>query len=244
MRVFYFILFLTIVLPKLSQAKVLQYQDSLKVSNKKNTSIGILGTTNGFGIQLAQQMGAKQKLAIKLSGTHFLYSINNQVVTIDGKNIYFFGNSLTGTKLIVNGKINFGSANMILDYHPFENALRISTGCGMVFSQINFIATPRDSLKQGDISIGPEEQGNILYNLKTQLICPYLGIGLGRAIPKKRFGFNFEIGTYYIGAPKLSFKTTGMLEPTSSEEGKLKKNLKNYYLLPMVSFTVNIKISK
>jgi hypothetical protein len=228
----------------LGQCNPILTKDSISVNKKNSFSAGILFTTNGFGLQLAQQIDTKNKLAIKLSGTHFLYSINNQIVTIDGKNIYFFGNSLTGIKLIVNGKINFGSANLILDYHPFGNALRISTGCGLVFSRINFIATPKDSLKQGDISIGPEEQGNIFYDLKTQLVCPYLGIGLGRAIPKRRVGFNFEIGSYYIGAPKLSFKTTGMLEPTSAEEGKLKENLKNYYLLPVLLFTLNIKISK
>ncbi len=244
MRRLYFLILLTIVLPKLGQTKILHSQDSLFVPSKKSTSLGILGTTNGFGLQLAKQIGNKNKFAIKLSGTHFLYNINNQIVTIDGKNIYFYGNTLVGIKLKVNGEIKLGSVNMAFDYHPFANAFKISSGLALLFSQLNFIATPRDSLKQGEISIGPEEQGNIYYGLKTQLVCPYLGIGIGRAVPKKRVGFNFEIGTYYIGAPQLSFKTTGMLEPTSVEERKLKDNLRNYQLLPIILFNLNVRISK
>jgi hypothetical protein len=232
------------MLPKLGQTKGILINDSLFLPKKKGISIGILGTTNGLGLQISRQIGHKNKLALKLSGTYFLYPIKNLLVTIDGKNIYFFGNSLFGTKLLVNGEIQLGSANLMLDYHPFKNAFKISTGFALLFSQLNFIATPRDSLKQGDISIAPEEQGNIYYGLKTQLACPYLGIGLGRAIPKKRVNLNFEIGVYYVGAPKLNFKTTGMLEPTSLEEAKLKDNIKNYQLLPVISLTLNIKLTK
>lgn len=244
MRLIHLCIFLAFVTPKLGRAKILYTNDSLIIRNKKSVSIGILGSTNGFGLQLSRQLGGKNKIAVKLSGTHFLYQINNQIVTIDGKNIYFYGNTLVGIKLRVNGKIELGAANISLDFHPFGNAFKISTGCALIFTQLNFIATPRDSLKQGEISIGPEEQGNIYYALKTQMLCPYLGIGIGRAIPKKRLGVNFEIGAYYIGEPKLSFETTGMLEPTSVEEGKLKENIRNYQLLPTISLGLIIRISK
>ncbi|MBQ0057793.1 MAG: hypothetical protein KBT20_09070 [Bacteroidales bacterium] len=39
--------------------------------------------------------------------------------------------------------------------------------------------------------------------IKIQKVKPYFGIGFGRAIPNKRVGFQFEIGAWYHGTPKI-----------------------------------------
>lgn len=244
MKIFGLICYAFLLNPGLSQSKEIFKTDSVNKPNNKNFAIGCIATSNGIGLQIAKPLGKKQNFALRLSASYLPYSFNNFVITIDGKSILLNGNTAGGFKLKVNGEIELSTVGIFVDYHPFNNAFKICIGSGLLYSNMNFIATPRDSLKQGDISIPPNEQGNIFLGLRTQLFCPYLGVGFGKAVPKKRIGLNIEIGTYYIGSPKLSFNTTGMLEPTSSEEKKLRNNIKNYYLLPALSLGINIRLGK
>lgn len=47
------------------------------------------------------------------------------------------------------------------------------------------------------------EDGNVTGGLKVSGFRPYLGLGFGRAIPKNRIGFRFEIGASFQGKPKV-----------------------------------------
>ncbi len=228
----------------LVQTETQATNDSLLAKPSNGISTGMLFSSNGLGIHLSKTLGQKGICALKLSASYLPYTLNNFVINVDGSNINLNANSSTGFKLKLNGKIELGSANLSAEIHPFKNAFKITAGAALMVSRIDLIATPRDSLKQGDVSLGPDEQGEIFFGLTVPNLCPYLGIGFGRAVPKKRVGLNFEIGSYYIGSPKLAFRTTGMLEPTSSEEKKLNNNLKTYYALPVITLGINIRLSK
>ncbi len=226
------------------QAKASNSVDSTLIVTKRKTSIGLQAGSNGFGFQLAQGFATKKNLSFRINAHYFRLPLNNDVITIDGKAILLGGNYGKGFRLNLNGEALLQSANMALDFHPFNNSLRLFGGVGLMYSKIDFTATPSDSLRQGDVSLSPDEQGNIYFLLKTQRVCPFIGVGFGRIFPNKRVNFSADFGTYYIGSPKLRFYTTGMLEPTSAEESKLRNNLKNYYLLPYLTLSINIKISK
>lgn len=218
--------------------------DTTVVTPKRKTSIGLQAGSNGFGLQLAHGFATKKNLSLRLNAHYFRLPLQNDVITIDGKSILLGSYQDRGFRLNLNGEMLLQSANLALDFHPFNHAIRLFGGVGLMFSKVDFIASPRDSLRQGDVSLSPNEQGNIYFLLKTQRVCPFLGIGFGRIFPNKRVNFSADIGSYYIGSPKLRFYTTGMLEPTSAEESKLRNNIKNYYLLPYLTFSINIRISK
>ena len=46
-----------------------------------------------------------------------------------------------------------------------------------------------------------DNNGNVSGGLKVSGFRPYLGLGFGRAVPKKRVGVMFELGVQFHGKP-------------------------------------------
>lgn len=58
-------------------------------------------------------------------------------------------------------------------------------------------------LKLGDYLLTPDANGNVKATLKTKGFKPYVGLGFGRAVPKKRIGFKFDLGAMFWGTPEV-----------------------------------------
>ncbi|MCF8429496.1 MAG: hypothetical protein K9G64_05130 [Bacteroidia bacterium] len=192
--------------------------------------IGVNLTTNGVGINIAKSVHSKNKVIAKLEGAYLPLSISNYE--------YAVGTS----QLLVNSSINLGSIGLYFDWHPFSNSFKLTGGLAYMFTNITGNAVFKDSVIQGEIKLSPSEIGNIDIKLKTMPIVPYLGLGFGRSIPKTRVNIGFDIGAYYISSPLLTFKCSGMLEPTSDQEKRLNDNLSVNKLLPTIRLNLNIKL--
>lgn len=192
---------------------------------------GLNLSSNGPGVDLAKSFGKKGRLAIRVAGNYLTTKLSNMEVPIDK------------TKLVLNADIKMGSIGAIVDFHPFANAFKISAGYSVIMTELQGTALVKDSVQQGDIMISPQEVGQINIGL-TMKPSAYIGLGFGRAVPRKRLGFTFEVGAYYIKQPTLSFKVTGMLEPTSSQESVLQGNLSGLSWLPVVNFGLNFRLGK
>ncbi len=215
-----------------SKPEVLKMDSSLMLEPRHlGIGFGINFSSNGVGINLAKNLTQKGRFAIRLYGTYMPYSIKNMAFDLDK------------TALVINADIKLGSIGAILDIHPFGGPFKISAGYAMLLTQINATALTRDSTKQGDIMIPPDEVGKITTGI-TFNPSPYVGIGFGHAVPRGRVGFNFEFGAYYVGQPKLDFKVSGMLEPTSSQESVLQNNLKGLSWLPVLNMGFNFRLTK
>ena len=68
----------------------------------------------------------------------------------------------------------------------------------------------------GDQTIPVDKDGNIAGGLKAAGFRPYLGVGFGRAVPKKRIGVQFELGVQFHGTPKV-YTDAGILGSTSTD---------------------------
>ena len=55
----------------------------------------------------------------------------------------------------------------------------------------------------GDYTIPVDENGNVSGGLKVSAFRPYVGLGFGRAVPRKRMGVMFELGVQFHGRPDL-----------------------------------------
>ncbi len=196
------------------------------------SAIGLIISTNGVGLQFAQNLGGAKMLAVRVGGMYMPLKLTNYEYDFDG------------TKLVINGDVKLGAVQALIDFHPFKNAFKITGGIAYMLTDMNAIAKVKDSVQQGDIMISPDEVGKIDVGMKVGPICPYVGIGFGRAIPRSRASFNFEIGGYYITHPEVTFKASGMLEPTSANETVIQDNVKGLSWLPMMNFGINFKISK
>ena len=58
-------------------------------------------------------------------------------------------------------------------------------------------------LELGNYLLTPDAQGNVRATLKTKNFKPYVGIGFGRAVPKRRIGFKFDLGAMFWGSPEV-----------------------------------------
>jgi hypothetical protein len=201
--------------------------------SKKGFGIGLVLSTNGFGGHLSYSFLNSGKLTARLEGNTLNYTLKDY----DFK----FGK----TEMLVNGPLKLGSVGLYADWHPFGNSFKLIGGFAYMLTNISTTSYLKDSTKQGDITIAPDEVGSIVMVLQPNAIAPYLGLGFGRAVPKSRVGVTFEMGMFYIGEPKVSFITTGMLTPTGiTEEEKLKENMSQFKWLPNLSLTLNIRLSK
>ena len=55
----------------------------------------------------------------------------------------------------------------------------------------------------GEYFIMPDEDGNINAKIKVSGFRPYLGLGFGRAVPRKTIGCQFDLGVQFWGSPKV-----------------------------------------
>ena len=55
----------------------------------------------------------------------------------------------------------------------------------------------------GDYFIAPDAAGNAKATIEVSSFRPYLGIGFGRAVPKKRLACQFDLGAQFWGSPKV-----------------------------------------
>ena len=58
-------------------------------------------------------------------------------------------------------------------------------------------------LALGDYFLAPDQNGNVNASLEVSGFRPYVGIGFGRAVPKHRLGFQFDLGVQFWGSPKV-----------------------------------------
>ncbi len=235
------LLFLSIILILMNKGMA-QTQAKTNFLNKNRFGVGVNISTNGVGAQLAYSILKKSKLIARVESRYFYSDIKDKEITI------------YRSQMLVNGYIKRGSIGFMLDYHPFGNSFKLSSGFAILFNEINNVVSYKDSVPNGNINISPDEIGTITigYNLKSS---PYFGIGFGKSVPKKRVGFCFEIGFYYTGIPTIKTRATKMLEPISTMQYPVLVN-DWYYgnssdllfdelsFLPVINCGLNIKLGK
>jgi len=212
-------------------------KESSALSSTHKLGIGLHGGLIGVGADLGYQINP-------MLGVRAKYS----VVPIDGvlgasgyempKELNF-----SGANLLVDVTAKLDHADLIVDFHPFRNAFRLSAGLG-IFSgnQIKVTANFLDSTKFGEITFTPDDIGSLGLNWVLNTANPYLGLGFGRAAPAKRIGLGIDMGAYYIGPPKPEILATGMVKRTSEQSSTLQENLKSFQWLPVLSFRVAVAL--
>ncbi len=142
-----------------------------------------------------------------------------------------------------------GTISLLADYY-FARSLYLSAGCAYNLFHPEINGNASKDWQYGDIIIPAEEIGEFSALISPSFrLSPYLGLGIGRNISlKKRFSFNFEIGTYYQGSPKVEITATGLLSPTADESHKqketLEKQFKSFYLYPLVKMGISFVLIK
>jgi hypothetical protein len=101
-----------------------------------------------------------------------------------------------------------------------------------------------NSFAFNDIILTPAEMGYMKGTYTTaSKIAPYLGVGLGRTVPKKRIGLSIDMGAIYKGAPMLDIEATGLLKGNESNEAILNRNFKPLQWYPVGNLRLAVKLN-
>jgi hypothetical protein len=98
--------------------------------------------------------------------------------------------------------IDFLSAGLLLDYHPFSNGLFASAGVYYNANKLKATLTGT-TLKYEGTTYSNTAVESITSSLGYNTFSPYLGIGYSN-ITQSGFGFTVDVGIMYSGTPKVS----------------------------------------
>ena len=114
-----------------------------------------------------------------------------------------------------------GSGNLLVDYHPTGGSFRVTAG--LFFGAKDYVkvyntkALPESYHSAGvnyyvdgdrdDLTkyyrIVSDDKGILSAAFKSGAVRPFVGVGFGSAIPRKRVGVSFDLGVEYIGSMDL-----------------------------------------
>lgn len=130
----------------------------------------------------------------------------------------------------------------LVDFYPFKNTLRLSTGLVYNASTVSALGTPAESYTTGGRTFSPEQLGTVQADLShSAQIQPYLGLGFGNPLAGGRFGVMLDMGVFYTGSPTVTMEATEMLAPTAENAPAIQEALSPVTIYPAVSLAFSVR---
>lgn len=182
--------------------------------------IGVGYGTEGLGFDVAVPL---TKYVQVRAGINIFPNIKfHENTSIEYSDEDFNGNTPSGD-VRLDAKFGRTYGDLKVDCYPFGNSSSFFVTAGLSFggSDLLKIKGHSDEIAQygamaknygvniGDYDIPFDNNGDINGGVKVKNVRPYLGLGFGRLIPKKRVGFRFELGAQFQGKPKVYYMDNG-----------------------------------
>lgn len=187
-----------------------------------------LGTTPG--VDLAHRISPK--VTVVLGYTHFKYTANTAINTAD-------------EEVKLDAGIKMSAASGLVEYHPFrKSSFKLLAGVTYINQgQLSVLVTPEGSYTFGTTVFTPEEVGNVSLAVDYgKSAAPFVGIGFGRTVPKRRVGIGFEMGTYYTKSPVISLAGKERLSSMSEQQAQVQENMKDWRYWPAMNLRLAIRL--
>ncbi|MCF8363493.1 MAG: hypothetical protein K9G70_12815 [Prolixibacteraceae bacterium] len=201
------------------------------LSQDKGIGVAIKSSTMGIGGDVVYKF--HKRMSARVGYDYFRVT---RPVSFDQSDVSYDGN--------VN--VRMGSLSALYDYYIIPS-IHFTAGLALNRFNIGFNGEATSSYTLGDLEIPAEQIGEFKFDVGPGLpVSPYLGVGFGKTLGDKLVGFNFEIGTYYQGAPDVSIHSTGLTGPTSKPEHEqaelFESQISQYYLYPVIRGSVSFRI--
>lgn len=192
-------------------------------------ALGVRASTLGAGVE--GTIGLSERVNLRLGVNSYTYSYDD---TIDD------------VRYDVDLELKSGA--LILDWHPFAGAFRLSAGMLSNKNRVDLEAMPTADVEIGGVSFTPAEVGRLDGEVDFKKSAPYVGLGWGNAVAKgKGLGFNFELGAVLQGSPDVTLASSGgtlsddatLQARLAEEEQEIEDDLKNFKVYPVVSFGIS-----
>lgn len=209
-----------------------QNENNTPSGREPRFSAGVHLGTQGFGVNAAYQLHHRWMAGLATSYAPYGYTATRSL----GKNKYD-----------IKMKEQVGNVQAFIGWKPFAdprsgrflNRLYLNGGLAVFYKQeARATATPKDDYQYGDIIIRKEDLGNVDAVVKWKKVAPYGGLALRGLALGRRFGFNADLGTYYLSKPEVHMTADKLLSENASQEAAVQKNLENYRWLPVLQVGV------
>lgn len=165
-------------------------------------------------------------------------------------------------KVKTNGKVRMKGGKVLVNFMPLPMLTGFHITAGAYFGSGDIMGLDLESamptaiadwnrdhpddpigLELGDYLLTPDSEGRINGRLKVQKARPYVGIGIGRGVPKRRIGFKFDIGCVFWGKPSVYCNDEEILDTdVDGDGGKILKLATKIKVYPVLNFRVSGKI--
>lgn len=212
----------------LSFSSIAQQDNSARIQ-KHQKSIQLNLGSQGIGAEFNYGLSAQ-----------FTLRAGGNVIPVKVNNVF----EISDFESTSNLKADVQNIHLLADFSPFKAGwLRLVGGVAYFMkANGNIRVTPDDNYKYGDLVLTPEQVGYLDLNMDWKGAAPYFGLGFGRIIPNKKFNVNFDLGSYYLTAPKATITGTGLLSGNSSQSDQFQSNVSDYRWLPVLQLNLNFKL--
>jgi len=207
-------------------------KDSLTIKPFHKLALGISAGTLGVGGELTTNLSPKWNLKLGYSA-----------LTYDNS----FAQEQDGLNVSYNAEVELQTLGILLDYHPFGKAFRISGGAVWSQNVLQAIGQPTDPyVYNEERTFSPERLGSVRARLQyDRRWMPYFGIGFGNALREgsalKAF---ISLGVLYSGAPQIQMEGSGMIAPTASQADTIQEGLNEFEWYPVLQLGLSYRFGE
>lgn len=197
-----------------------------------NVSIGVRASTAGLGADAETAM--TDSLGVRVGINYFTYSYTGTESNVE----YDFDLDLL-------------SAPILVDWHPFKGAFRLSTGILINGNEIKAQAKPvgLGTFDINGVTYTAAQVGTLNGKVDFNPVAPYLGLGWDTSFGKESgFGFVLEVGAFYQGTPEADLSASGPISGNTAfinnlarEEAELQDALDSFKFYPVLAIGVNYR---
>ena len=204
----------------------------LAVSPAAWADVGVLLKAGTLGAGLDVSKGISETLALRLQA-----------------NAYSYDEDITESDVEYSADLDLRSAGVLLDWHLFSGAFRVSAGAYWNGNETTVTGKPTGaSYVINGTTYTSAQIGSLNGQIDFPSVAPYLGIGFGSA-PKAGRGmsFSFDLGVLYQREPNVGLTAvcgvglpagtcTQLQNDVAAEQVSLQDELKDFKFYPVVSF--------
>ncbi|RXF70020.1 hypothetical protein [Arcticibacter tournemirensis] len=195
------------------------------------------------------QKSLQLQLGTSGAGLDFKYQLSERLTGRAGVTAAIFSISglFNGTDFKSDSKLSgrFSNAHILADITPFKKFRTIRAVAGAAYfmqAEGNLFIKPSEVYHYGDIPVTGDMLGDVTMDISWKGFAPYIGLGIIKNFPRKKFNLNLDAGTYYLQQPKSTITGTGLLEGNKAQEPVLQRNIRAYRILPLLQLNFNYKL--
>ncbi len=142
----------------------------------------------------------------------------------------------------------FGDGDVLKVYNKEPGALMYINEANQEIEKANMMASPDKQqdyigLELGDYLLTPDENGDVKAKFKTKSTRLYVGLGTGRAVPKRRVNVKFDVGCLLWGTPEITCNDIKLQKGDWDGEGaKVLRILSKLSVYPCINLRLSGRI--